>query len=171
MLIGGRLGEIPSQGYTLFDIPGPGRDSSMCIRAPRSSAGVYPPHLAIHAAPTAFAAAADGTAARAARVWRERTARRMPTISPGPTSRPRSPAASISATSWCGCARTCRGRDPLQRRRQLRGLDPPLLPLPPLRQPYRPDLGVDGLRRAGRGRHQAALSGSHVVSSTATATS
>ena len=39
LLIGGRMGEIPSQAYALMDIPGPRRGSSMCIRAPRSSAG------------------------------------------------------------------------------------------------------------------------------------
>ena len=32
----------------------------------------------------------------------------MPTISPGPRTRRRSRAASTSARSWCGCARTCR---------------------------------------------------------------
>ena len=57
----------------------------------------------------------------------------MPIISPGARRRPRSPAASISARSWCGCATTCRPTRCLQRRRQLFHLDPPLLSLPPLR--------------------------------------
>ena len=43
------------------------------------------------------------------------------------------------------------GRDHLQRRRQLRRLDPPLLPLPPVRHPACADLRLDGLWRAGRG--------------------
>ena len=51
----------------------------------------------------------------------------------------------------------------LQRRRQLRRLDPPLLPLPPLRPARRADLRLDGLWRAGRGGDEAALSASATV--------
>jgi len=60
MLIGGRLGEMPSQSYTLFDIPGP-RQTLVHVHPGAEELGrVYKPHLAIHAAPTAFAAAAEG---------------------------------------------------------------------------------------------------------------
>ena len=38
-----------------------------------------------------------------------------------------------------------------QRRGQFRRLDPPLLPLPPLRHPFRAGVAVHGLWRAGRG--------------------
>ena len=47
-----------------------------------------------------------------------------------------------------------------QRRRQLRDLDAPLPPLPPLRHAGRADLGLDGLRHAGRRRRQGAVSAS-----------
>jgi acetolactate synthase-1/2/3 large subunit len=60
LLVGGRLGEMPSQSYTLFDIPGP-QTSFVHVHPGAEELGrVYKPHLAIHAAPTAFAAAAEG---------------------------------------------------------------------------------------------------------------
>jgi acetolactate synthase-1/2/3 large subunit len=60
VLIGGRLGEIPSQSYSLFDIPGP-RQTLVHVHPGAEELGrVYHPHLAIHAAPTAFAAALEG---------------------------------------------------------------------------------------------------------------
>jgi acetolactate synthase I/II/III large subunit len=55
VLIGGRLGEIPSQGYTLFDIPGPQTKLVHVYPGAEELGRVYRPHLAIHAAPTAFA--------------------------------------------------------------------------------------------------------------------
>ena len=54
-----------------------------------------------------------------------------------------------------------RRRHHLQRRRQFRGLDSSLLSLAPFRPACRADLGLDGLWRSGRGRHEAALSGPH----------
>ena len=87
---------------------------------------VYSPHLPIHATPTAFCAAlgvlrrpalAGGGSRKLAHAdylaWTE--------------SRPSSRAASISARSWSGCAKPADRRHPVQRRRQLCGLDPPLL--------------------------------------------
>jgi acetolactate synthase-1/2/3 large subunit len=62
MLIGGRLGEMPSQSYTLFDIPGP-RQTLVHVHPGAEELGrVYRPALAIHATPSAFAAALDGLA-------------------------------------------------------------------------------------------------------------
>jgi acetolactate synthase-1/2/3 large subunit len=59
VLIGGRLGEIPSQSYSLLDIPGP-RQSFVHVHPGAEELGrVYHPHLAINAAPTAFAAALE----------------------------------------------------------------------------------------------------------------
>ena len=55
------------------------------------------------------------------------------------------------------------GRHHLQRRRKFLGLDPSLLSLPQIRNACRPDLGLDGLRRARGGRDEAALSGAHGV--------
>jgi len=62
MLIGGRLGEMPSQSYTLFDIPGP-KQTLVHVHPGADELGrVYSPALAIHATPSAFAAALDGLA-------------------------------------------------------------------------------------------------------------
>jgi acetolactate synthase-1/2/3 large subunit len=59
VMIGGRLGELPSQGYTLFDIPRP-QTSFVHVHPGAEELGrVYSPHLAINATPTAFAAALE----------------------------------------------------------------------------------------------------------------
>jgi acetolactate synthase-1/2/3 large subunit len=59
MLIGGRLGEMPSQAYTLFDIPGP-RQTLVHVHPGAEELGrVYRPALAIHATPSAFVTALD----------------------------------------------------------------------------------------------------------------
>jgi len=69
MLIGGRLGEMPSQSYTLFDIPGP-RQTLVHVHPGAEELGrVYRPALAIHATPSAFAAALDGLAAPEKVAW------------------------------------------------------------------------------------------------------
>jgi acetolactate synthase-1/2/3 large subunit len=59
MLIGGRLGEMPSQRYSLLDIPSP-RQTFVHVHPGAEELGrVYQPALAINAAPTGFAAALD----------------------------------------------------------------------------------------------------------------
>ncbi|TBW37203.1 thiamine pyrophosphate-binding protein [Siculibacillus lacustris] len=59
LLIGGRLAEVPSQGYTLLDIPVP-KQSLVHVHPSAEELGrVYRPDLAIHATPAAFAAAAE----------------------------------------------------------------------------------------------------------------
>jgi acetolactate synthase-1/2/3 large subunit len=59
VLVGGRLGELPSQSYTLFDIPDP-RAMFVHVHPGSEELGrVYRPHLAINAAPTGFAAALE----------------------------------------------------------------------------------------------------------------
>jgi acetolactate synthase-1/2/3 large subunit len=92
VLIGGRMGELPSQRYTLFDIPAP-QQTLVHVHPGADELGrVYRPHLAIHAAPTAFAASLEalqppnqipwGDAAKAAHAeflaWTE-----QPTVVPG----------------------------------------------------------------------------------------
>jgi len=62
VLLGGRLGELPSQGYTLLDIPGPQTKLVHVHPGAEELGRVYRPHLAIHASPTAFA--------RTAAAWR-----------------------------------------------------------------------------------------------------
>jgi acetolactate synthase I/II/III large subunit len=59
MLIGGRLSEMPSQSYTLFDIPGDGTKLVHVHPDSEELGRVYRPALAINATPTAFAAALE----------------------------------------------------------------------------------------------------------------
>src|SRR6266478_9014542 len=73
VLIGGRLGEMPSQRYTLLDIPGP-RQTFVHVHPGAEELGrVYRPHLAIHAAPTGFAAALEGLQPPNEISWRAQT--------------------------------------------------------------------------------------------------
>ena len=73
VLIGGRLGELPSQRYTLLDIPGP-RQTLVHVHPGAEELGrVYRPQLAIHAAPTAFAAALEGLQPPNQIPWRDDT--------------------------------------------------------------------------------------------------
>ena len=59
LLVGGRMAEMPSQSYTLLDIPFPSQ-SLVHVHADAEELGrVYRPDLAIHASGTAFAAAAE----------------------------------------------------------------------------------------------------------------
>jgi acetolactate synthase I/II/III large subunit len=57
--IGGRLGELPSQSYTLFDIPKPQMPFIHVHPGAEELGRVYSPQLAIHATPTAFASALE----------------------------------------------------------------------------------------------------------------
>ena len=71
LLLGGRLGEVPSQGYTLLGIPDPGL-SLVHVHAEASELGrVYQPALAIHASPNAFAASLEGVQPPAQIPWRD----------------------------------------------------------------------------------------------------
>ena len=59
LLIGGRMAEMPSQAYTLFDIPVP-KQKLVHVHADAEELGrVYHPTLGIHASPRAFAAALE----------------------------------------------------------------------------------------------------------------
>ncbi|MBB3932192.1 acetolactate synthase-1/2/3 large subunit [Kaistia hirudinis] len=56
LLIGGRLGEVPSSGYTLIDVPEP-KQKLVHVHASAEELGrVYRPTLAINATPNGFAA-------------------------------------------------------------------------------------------------------------------
>jgi acetolactate synthase-1/2/3 large subunit len=59
MLVGGRMGELPSQSYTVFAIPRPQQTFVHVHPGAEELGRVYSPHLAINATPTAFAAALD----------------------------------------------------------------------------------------------------------------
>jgi acetolactate synthase-1/2/3 large subunit len=60
LLIGGRMSEMPSQSYTLFDIPDPQMKLVHVHPGIEELGRVYHPALAINAAPTAFCAALEG---------------------------------------------------------------------------------------------------------------
>ncbi len=60
LLIGSRLGEMPSQSYTLFDIPEPQTKLVHVHPAADELGRVYHPALAINASPTAFCSALEG---------------------------------------------------------------------------------------------------------------
>ncbi|UDL93203.1 thiamine pyrophosphate-binding protein [Lichenihabitans sp. PAMC28606] len=74
VLCGGRFGEIPSQGYTLFDPPSAERTLVHIYAEPSEFGRVFRPDLAIHATPVRFAAALDRLQPRQASSWRQATA-------------------------------------------------------------------------------------------------
>jgi acetolactate synthase-1/2/3 large subunit len=71
--IGGRIGEIPSQGYSLLDIPGPSVRLVHIHPGAEELGHVYSPHLAINASPRRFAAALAAVPAPAATPWASET--------------------------------------------------------------------------------------------------
>ncbi|WP_018262059.1 thiamine pyrophosphate-binding protein [Methylobacterium sp. WSM2598] len=73
LLVGGRLGEIPSQGYSLLDIPGPRQRLVHVHPDPEELGRVYRPHLAVNATPAAFAAAIETVQPPARLPWAEGT--------------------------------------------------------------------------------------------------
>jgi acetolactate synthase-1/2/3 large subunit len=73
LLIGGRMGELPSQSYTLFDIPAPQTKLVHVHPGAEELGRVYSPHLAIHAAPTAFCSMLDGLQPPNEIKWRDAT--------------------------------------------------------------------------------------------------
>lgn len=73
VVVGGRLSEIASQSYTLFEIPAP-RQTMVHVHPDAAELGsVYRPHLAINASPTAFAALVEGVQPPLSLPWAERT--------------------------------------------------------------------------------------------------
>jgi len=59
IVAGGRMSEVPSQGYTLFDVPVP-KQKLVHVHADAEELGrVYHPTLGIHASPKGFAAALE----------------------------------------------------------------------------------------------------------------
>jgi acetolactate synthase I/II/III large subunit len=73
LLVGGRLSEQPTQGYSLLDVPVPRQTLVHVYPDPDELARVYRPHLAINASPTAFSAALEGVQPKNDVSWRERT--------------------------------------------------------------------------------------------------
>jgi acetolactate synthase I/II/III large subunit len=73
LLVGGRLGEMPSQSYTLLEIPAPRQTLVHVFPGIEELGRVYRPHLAINATPTAFAAALEGLEPPNQLKWRKET--------------------------------------------------------------------------------------------------
>jgi acetolactate synthase-1/2/3 large subunit len=73
ILVGGRMGEMPSQSYTLFDIPQPQQPFVHVHPDPGELGRVYRPTLAINASPNAFAAALEGMQAPNSIPWSDET--------------------------------------------------------------------------------------------------
>jgi acetolactate synthase I/II/III large subunit len=93
ILVGGRLGEMPSQAYTLLDIPAPRQTFVHVFPGVEELGKVYRPSLAINATPTAFAAALEGLQPPNELRWRHETPvahadflawTDKPTVVPGP---------------------------------------------------------------------------------------
>lgn len=70
---GGRIGEVPSQGYRLFDIPAPATRLVHVHPAAEELGQVFSPALAIQASPAGFVAALEGLQPPPAIQWREET--------------------------------------------------------------------------------------------------
>jgi acetolactate synthase-1/2/3 large subunit len=71
VLVGGRLGEIPSQGYSLLSIPSPQTKLVHIHPGAEEIGRVYRPHLAIHASPNRFVAALGRLAVTPDPAWRQ----------------------------------------------------------------------------------------------------
>jgi acetolactate synthase I/II/III large subunit len=74
ILVGTRLGEMSSQGYSVLGIPNPGKTLVHVYPGAEELGRVYRPNLGINAAPTAFAAALEGLQPPQDIRWRDETA-------------------------------------------------------------------------------------------------
>ena len=74
VLLGGRLSEMPSSGYTLIDIPYPSQKLIHIYPEAEELGRVYRPDLAICAAPDDFVAALSSLTLSGSAAWAERTA-------------------------------------------------------------------------------------------------
>ena len=157
VLVGGRLGEIPSQGYRLLDIPTP-RMAFVHVYPHAEEIGrVYAPDLAIHASPRPFAAALRELRAPTTISWREQTkAAHDDYLSFSSTATPSADVDLAEIMIWLR-DNSGDGSDYLQRRRQLRLLDSSLFPLSPLWYAYSSNVRDHGLWLASGGRNAAAL--------------
>ncbi|KJC51204.1 thiamine pyrophosphate-binding protein [Bradyrhizobium sp. LTSP885] len=75
LLIGGRMSEMPSSSYTLFDIPVPSQKLIHVHPGSEELGRIYQPALAIQATPAAFAAAVETLKPSAAPAWKGEAAK------------------------------------------------------------------------------------------------
>ena len=142
---------MASQGYTLFEFPTPQMKLVHVHPGAEELGRVYHPHLAINAAPTAFCSALEGLQPPNEIAWRgEATTAHADYLAWTEKATPQPGGVNLGEIMvWLRDNLAAR-RDHHQRRRQFRRLDSPLLPLPQIRDPYRPDLGLHGLWFSGR---------------------
>ena len=74
LLVGGRLPEVPSQSYTILEIPNPRQHLVHVHADPQEIGRVYRPHLGIVATPKGFAASLETLAPKSRSAWAEGTA-------------------------------------------------------------------------------------------------
>ncbi len=93
LLVGGRMSEMPSSSYTLFDIPSPAQALVHVHPGPEELGSVYQPALAIQASVSGFAAAVGRLTPPSVVVWRGAADRahasyldwtEVPRVLPGP---------------------------------------------------------------------------------------
>ncbi len=150
------MGEMPSQSYTLFDIPAP-QQTFVHVHPGSDELGrVYRPALAINASPTAFAAALEGLQAPNEIPWSDETR----------TANADYRAFTDKATDVPGAVNLgeimvwlrdnlspddilCNGAG------NYAGWLQSLLSFPQVQHFLRADIRLDGLWRSGRNRHQA----------------
>ncbi len=159
LAVGARLDEVTTQGYGLFESPGPKTKLVHVYPGAEELGRVFAPQLSIHASPAGFASALDGLRAPPAPAWRgsaEAAHAEYLAWSEAPTPQPGGgqPGRDHDLAARCA-ARRC---DHLQRRRQL---SPPGCTVSSASagcgEPHRADFRLDGLRHAGRRRYAAAV--------------
>ncbi len=161
LVIGERLGEMTTGGYALLDVPAPKQALIHVHPDPDELGRVYQPALAIAATPGQLSRG-DERAARA-RIRPGADGARRCAGRPRGVARAAAGAGSPRHVAGDGVARRqpARRRDRHQRRRQLRGVAAPAVPLPRLSHAARPLLRCDGVRRACRDRRESDLSAAH----------
>ena len=158
LLIGGRLGQVPSQDYGLFDIPAPATRLVHIHADPDEIGQVYQPALAIPASPRRAVPALAALDTPAQIAWAGQAQAAHADYLDWSRGR-HAPAGRGQLGRGAGVAARAAGarRDHLQRRGRLRRLAAPLLPLPRAEHPHRPRLRHHGLRPAGGRGDEAAV--------------
>ena len=153
LALGARLGEITTSGYTLLTPPVPSQRLVHVHADPSEIGRVYRPELAVVARPAAFVRQlADAATPRDGGEWLRGARAGYEDLA---AARGDARGAEDGARDRAPERDAARRRRPDQRGGQLRGVAAPLLPLPRLAHPARPDLGLDGLRPTGRDRREA----------------
>ena len=162
--LGGRLGDIPSQGYTLFDIPA-GQNLIHVHPGAEELGRVYRPQLAINATPARFSAALAKLATPKQIAWKQLHRDTASELSRLDRCRHAAAWRRQSRRHHGLAARNAATRDdPVQWRRQLRRLDSSLLSLSSFRHACRAGVRLDGLWRPRRRGDEAFEAGALVIS-------